>query len=209
MKILLATRNKHKVKEITKELKELNIEVISLDEIDPERKLKITEDGNTFLENARKKAWEVYNFIAPTSRLEFFIVSDDSGLEIDALGGKPGVHSARYAGENSTQAQLIQKVLQELAEVKDIEKRTARFISVITLITPEGKEYVVEGKVEGKIIFEPRGTNGFGYDPIFVPSGYDKTFAEMDMEEKNKISHRGLAVKRLKELLKELLENRK
>jgi XTP/dITP diphosphohydrolase len=129
-------------------------------------------------------------------------IADDSGLMVDALGGAPGVLSARFAGEDGNDAKNNEKLLRLLSGVKS-EERTARFVSVITLMYPNGKKIVARGECEGHILYQERGSNGFGYDPLFVPVGYDKTFAELSAEEKNKISHRAIALQNLRKLLAE------
>ncbi|GBD21919.1 dITP/XTP pyrophosphatase [bacterium HR28] len=147
------------------------------------------ETGDTFAENALIKA----RAAAHASGL--VALADDSGLEVDALGGRPGVHSAHYAGEGATDRDNIQRLLSELRGVPR-ERRTARFRAVIALVAPDGREALAEGVVEGHIIEEPRGESGFGYDPIFQPLGSEHTFAEMSAEEKNRWSHRAQAMQR-------------
>lgn len=190
MKLIFATNNTNKLSEV-KALMPENIELLGLSDINfhddiPETELTI--EGNASL-----KSWAIYN----AKNVNCF--SDDSGLLVDALNGEPGVHSARYAGEQKNDADNIQKLLTEL---NGKENRKAHFKTVMSLII-EGKEYLFEGKINGTIIEEKRGNNGFGYDPIFIPDGYTKTFAEMTKEEKSSISHRGIALKRLIEFLQE------
>jgi len=187
-KLIFATNNQHKLAEIRNILSGKYM-VFGLKEIGFEG--DIPETGNTLHENASIKS----KFIFENFKLDCF--SDDTGLEIDALGGKPGVYSARYAGEEANPEKNIEKVL---LEMKGSSNRLARFKTVISLIL-NGKEYFFEGKIEGKIIFEKRGTTGFGYDPIFVPDGYNHTFAEMDLAAKNQISHRALATAKLASFL--------
>jgi XTP/dITP diphosphohydrolase len=148
----------------------------------------IPETGETFYENAQQKTDYLF------SKYNVDCFADDSGLEIDALGGEPGVYSARYSGSRDMERN-IDVVLEKLVHVNE-EDRTARFKAVISLFL-KGKQYFFEGAIEGKIVTERRGKGGFGYDPIFVPDGYDRTFAEMTAEEKNGISHRGIAVQKL------------
>lgn len=191
MKLLVATNNQGKLKEFNKILGELGIECVSL------RDLGITADveetGTTFLENALLKAKEIFKLAKiPT-------ISDDSGLMVDALGGEPGVYSARYAGEPSDDQKNMDKLL---ANLKDEPNRTARFKSVIAAVFSEDDIIVSEGECEGVIIDEKRGDNGFGYDPIFYVESLGKTFSEMTDEEKNSLSHRGNAIRNLKEQLK-------
>ena len=185
MEIILASSNKHKVQEINEIVKasypESNIKFILPPEgFDP------VEDGKTFEENSYIKA------LAAWKLGKTWTLADDSGLCIDALNGNPGIYSARYA---ETPELRIQRVLRELESVSD-DKRTARFCCAMTLINPKGEiEYKTLGKCEGKIINEARGVNGFGYDPIFMPDGYNVTIAELSEEEKNEISHRGNALR--------------
>ena len=127
-------------------------------------------------------------------------VADDSGLEVDYLDGAPGVHSARYAGEHKSDVDNNNKLLKELEGVPE-EERTARFVSVVTMVYPDGRMLSARGICPGKILFEPRGTGGFGYDPLFLPDGLDQTFAEIDQETKNKISHRANSLKNLERML--------
>lgn len=182
-KIILASNNINKLKELKEKLKPFKINVISQKEAGYD--IEIEETGTTFTENAVLKADSIYKI----SNLP--VVADDSGLEIDALDGKPGVYSHRFAGENATDNERIDKVLNLMKNVPE-EKRTARFKTVLCYINDNGEKHIFEGKAEGKIGFEPRGNNGFGYDPIFIYNGKN-TFAELTQEEKNKISHRGKA----------------
>lgn len=190
-KLLFATNNQHKLSEI-RQILQPNYDITSLKEIGCIDELPETQ--NTLKGNALQKAMYIYQ------KYGINCFADDTGLEIDALNGAPGVYSARFAGINVTYKQNVDKVM---ALMKDIENRSARFRTVIALIL-EGKEYFFDGAVEGEIITEERGQSGFGYDPVFMPKGYDKTFAEMTDEEKNSISHRGLAVKKLTDFLKNI-----
>ena len=193
--IIVATKNKNKVKEIEAITKELGMKVMSRDEagiLD----IEVAEDGDTYEENSLMKARAI---MALCNQIT---IADDSGIEVDALDGAPGVISAMYAGDECDDQKNRDKLLKELEGVP-LEKRTARFVSVISMVYPSGREIVVRGESEGFIIFEERGTNGFGYDSLFVPLGYEKTFAELSSEEKNKISHRAKALKLLQEKLKE------
>ena len=196
-KAVLATKNKGKLKELKELLKDLNLEIIALDEFS-DKIGEIIEDGKSFFENAMKKA----KIVAEKTGL--LAIADDSGLEVDALNGKPDIYSARFAGENATDEENNQKLLNELKDIP-LEKRTGRFKCVIVAYRPDGKWISVEGTCEGKIALAPKGEHGFGYDPIFIPEGYDRTMAELTSEEKNKISHRGDALRRLKEKISELL----
>lgn len=182
--LVFATNNAHKLEEVADKIKG-QIKLLSLNDIGSVD--DIAETGVTFRENASIKS----HYINDKYKLDCF--GDDSGLEIDALNGEPGVYSARYAGEHGNHDANIDKVLEEL---KNETNRKARFRTVISLIW-NGKEYFFDGVVEGTIRRERSGSKGFGYDPIFQPDGYDITFADMSMEEKNGISHRAIAVEKL------------
>jgi len=193
MRVVAATKNKHKIDEIQAITKEFGMEVVSRTDAGvPD--VEVEEDGETFEENSEKKAREIMELCGDIT------IADDSGLMVDALGGAPGVISARFAGEDGNDGKNNEKLLNLLADVEP-EKRTARFVSVITMLYPDGKKIVARGECEGHIIYHPRGSNGFGYDPLFVPAGYEKTFAELSGEEKNKISHRAIALRNLKKIL--------
>jgi XTP/dITP diphosphohydrolase len=193
-KIVIATTNKHKFNEIRDILSPIveNIEFLSLNgyEINPPK-----EDGKTFFENALIKARYYY------SKLRIPVLSDDSGLEVEALGGRPGVLSARYAGENSTQRDLINKLLKEM---EGVTNRKARFVCVAIFMYGDEKFIFSQGVLWGNISHEPRGDKGFGYDPVFIPDGYTRTLAELGEEVKNKISHRYNAFFELALKMKEL-----
>jgi XTP/dITP diphosphohydrolase len=193
MKVFLATGNKKKIDEIKPLLK--NYEVLSIaDGIEiPE----VIEDKETFEENSQKKALEIAKF------LNMVTVADDSGLMVDALDGEPGVYSARYAGENATDELNNKKLIEKL---KGIGNRKAKFVSVISLAKPNGEVYSFRGEVDGIIIDEPRGKNGFGYDPYFYYVAYGRTFAELDLVEKNGISHRARALSKMKSQIDEILD---
>jgi len=188
MNLLVASRNKHKLEEIRAIFNLPDIVLVGADEIPglPD----VVEDGSTFHANAVKKAVTLAMF----SRM--WTIADDSGLEVDALGGAPGIHSARYAGEPVDYAANNTKLLKEM---EGITLRSARFWCIISLSSPSGRAQIVEGKCEGRIINEIRGKEGFGFDPLFVPDGYDHTFAEMNSSLKNMISHRALAFQLAKE----------
>ena len=189
MKIVFATNNKHKLEEI-KDILGKDFEIVSLAEIGCHE--DIPETGLTLEENARQKS----TYIVEHYNHDCF--ADDTGLEVEALGGEPGVHSARYAeGTDHDSEANMRKLLSKMLNVKD---RTARFRTVISLII-NGVEHQFEGRVEGRIATEKHGKEGFGYDPIFIPEGYDKSFAELGEEVKNQISHRARAVKKLAEYL--------
>lgn len=188
MELVFATNNRHKLEEIQNLLGN-NIKLLSLKDISFFE--EIPEDYDTLKENAQQKARYIYD------RYKLNCFADDTGLEIDYLNGAPGVLSARYAGESCSFEDNIVKTLKEL---DGVENRKARFRTVISLIL-DGKEHYFEGAVDGEILAEKQGDSGFGYDPIFRPVGFDKSFAEMDMDEKNKISHRGRAAQKLVDFL--------
>ena len=190
--IILASNNKHKIQEIKAKLELLNIDILSQSESG--YNIDVEENGTTFAENAAIKAKALYEIIKKP------VIADDSGLEVDLLDGAPGVYSARFCGPDATDKDKYNKILELLKDVNDIEKRAARFKCVICYIDERGKEHFFEGACEGTISFEPKGDGDFGYDPIFLVG--DRTFAEMSEEEKNKISHRGLAIDKLFEYLK-------
>ena len=195
MRIIAATQNKHKIEEIQAITREFGMEAISRAEAGiPD--IEIVEDGNTFEENSEKKAREIMKLCGEIT------IADDSGLMVDALGGAPGVISARFAGEDGNDAKNNEKLLKLLADVKP-DDRTARFVSVITMVYSDGKKIVARGECEGHILYQEKGNNGFGYDPLFVPLGFDKTFAELSGEAKNKISHRAIALRNLRKTLAE------
>ncbi|MBR4171774.1 MAG: RdgB/HAM1 family non-canonical purine NTP pyrophosphatase [Kiritimatiellae bacterium] len=184
MKLLLATRNANKVREIKEIFTSASIELVSADDV-PGLPKDVEEDADTFEGNALKKA----RTLCAASGL--WTLADDSGLEVKALGNEPGVHSARYAGEPTNTPANNAKLLRNLQGITD---RAARFRCAIALCAPDGREWAVEGSCPGRIIDAPRGTTGFGYDPLFVPDGYDQTFAELGSEIKNRISHRARAL---------------
>ncbi len=189
--IVLATGNEGKVKEFEGLLLGVAGKIIGLGDL--ESPPEIVEDGETFMENALKKARIIAKYSGRPA------LADDSGLAVDALGGKPGVYSARYAGEGATDDDNIDKLLRELG---DAENRNARFVCFLALVTPDGKETVVSGKCEGVILTERRGSGGFGYDPVFYLPEYGKTMAEIPPALKNEISHRARAAEKLVHILK-------
>ena len=199
MKLVFASNNQHKLEEVRQVLPS-NIVVISLNEIGFSQ--DIDETGMTLEENSALKAREVWEWLVNRSLLNEVdgVFADDTGLEIFALGGLPGVRTARWAGEDACDVNNRQKALHELA---GIEKREARFRTVVTLIKG-GEMKQVEGVVNGKIAQEEEGEGGFGYDPVFIPEGYDKTFASLSAEVKNSISHRGKAMEALKNIIEGL-----
>ncbi len=181
--LLIATRNAHKLREIREILAIPGIEIRGADEVPglPE----VEEDGETFEENALKKA----RALAAASGL--WTMADDSGLEVDALGGAPGVHSARYAGVHADNAANNRKLL---AALEGVENRAARFRCALALVAPDGREWTLDGRCEGRIAHALSGAGGFGYDPLFIPEGEKVSFGEMPAEAKNAISHRGRAL---------------
>ena len=191
--IVLATGNKGKLREFKGLLGGVFGNIVSLNDF--ESPPEVVEDGETFRENALKKARAIASYSGIPA------LADDSGLEVEALGGRPGVYSARYAGEGATDRDNINKLL---AELRGTGNRKARFVCFLALVTPEGKEITAEGKCEGVILTEPRGEGGFGYDPVFFLPEYNKTMAEIAPELKNKISHRARACESLAKLLREM-----
>ena len=196
-KILLATHNKHKVTEFKAMLDAINlpVELLTLDDIETDIP-ETDEDQDTFQGNAEKKALEA------SLATGLPVIADDSGLEVDALNGAPGIHSSRYAGENATDAERMEKLLNAL---NGHENRNARFVCHIAIAFNEEIIGNFEGVVDGTIVDAPRGDSGFGYDPIFQPNGYDKTFGELGADIKDTISHRANALKNLQEFVEDEL----
>jgi XTP/dITP diphosphohydrolase len=196
MDIVLATRNKKKIEEIKRITEGMAISIFTLDDFPgcPD----VEEDGATFEENAVKKAVTVARYTGKAA------LADDSGLEVYALDGAPGTLSARYAGECTDDRRNIEKLLYEMRSFVG-EKRRARFVCCTALALPDGSVNTFYGYSEGRIGTEPKGLDGFGYDPIFYPDGYSKTFAEMSSEEKDAISHRGKALRDVQQCLREKL----
>lgn len=197
LELLIASRNQKKKKELETILSGFDVKLLSLDDLPPLP--EVEEDGLTFAENAIKKALTV----ARQSKL--LTLADDSGLVVDALQGAPGIYSARYAGPDANDAKNNRKLLQALQEIPDTE-RTARFVCVIALASPDGNVQTVKGSCEGRIDRTLHGAGGFGYDPLFIPDGYEQSFAELPAEEKNRISHRGMALQKIRPLLQERLQ---
>jgi len=197
MRILIATMNEGKLREYERLLADVpGLELVTMASL-PEP-VDVVEDRDTFVGNALKKATE----IAAASGMS--CLADDSGLEVDALGGRPGVYSARYAGEGATDAENNAKLLGELTATAD-DQRTARFRCAIVMVDGAVRELaMVEGACEGRIGRAPKGAHGFGYDPLFIPDGYDQTMAELGPETKNEISHRAKAAEKLVPLLRQL-----
>lgn len=196
-KIIIATNNKGKAKDFEALFGPLGYEVLTLHDVANE--MDIEETGTTFEENALLKA------TALAEHLQTIVIADDSGLEIDALNGRPGIFSARYAGEEKSDEANMDKVLQELEHVDPLN-RTARFVCAIAVASPTNDPFTVRGTCEGIIATERKGENGFGYDPIFFVPSLNKMMAELSPEEKGAISHRGNAIKLLAVNLKELLK---
>ena len=192
-RIIFATGNKNKMREIHEILGDLGWEILSMKEAGID--VDIVEDGTTFEENALIKAKAV------AAHCNDIVLADDSGLEIDYLNKEPGIYSARYAGEDTSYDIKNQMLLDRLQGVPK-EKRTARFVCAIAAVFPDGKVETVRGTMEGRIGYGEKGANGFGYDPIFFLPEYGCTSAELSMEEKNKISHRGKALRAIKDVLR-------
>ncbi|MDI6812285.1 MAG: XTP/dITP diphosphatase [Desulfitobacteriaceae bacterium] len=187
MKILLATKNQGKVSELEELLADEAIEVLSL--LDLDNWEEVEEIGSTFMENAALKAQ------VAAKRTGLICLADDSGLEVDALNGAPGIYSARFAGKPANDEANIDKLLQLLEKVPD-EERTGRFRCALVVATPDGQEYRTEGTVEGKILKQRRGQGGFGYDPVFFVPDFGRTMAELSLGQKNKLSHRAQAFRK-------------
>lgn len=198
-KIILASNNQHKIGEIRSILKDLDFDIKSLK--DENINIEVEEDGKTFEENSLKKAKEIAAYLKERGENEFIVIADDSGLEVDYLNGEPGIYSARYAGEHGDDYANNVKLLEKLKGVPAIN-RSGRFVCVIALVDNNDKHISIRGEVEGIIKEELSGTEGFGYDPLFYYEPLKKTFSEMSSEEKNKISHRGEALKKLRKELK-------
>lgn len=195
MKLILATQNQGKVREMREILAPFDFELLSLSDMGLQD-MEIIEDGDTFEENSLIKAKAVCEASGEAA------LADDSGLCVDALGGEPGVYSARFAGEHCSYEDNNAKLLGLMQGIEP-ERRGARFVTVITLLWPDGSRVIAKGECKGRIIESPRGEGGFGYDPVFVPDGHSKSFSEMNAEEKNALSHRGNALRKLRELLEE------
>lgn len=196
MRLLIATHNRGKLVEFQELFADLPFELVTLDQIGILD--DVAETGETFAENARSKAVEY------ARRSNLLTLADDSGLQVDALGGEPGVRSKRYAGENKSDPERVAFLLDKLRDVPR-GRRAARFRCVIALATPSGKVYVCDGMCEGVIEFAPRGTNGFGYDPVFLFPDLGATMAELSSDEKNRLSHRARAAEKARQVLKGLI----
>lgn len=196
-KIVFATGNAGKIREVQEILADLGMEVVSLKEAGI--RADIVEDGRSYEENALIKAREAAKYT------DAIVMADDSGLEIDYLNGEPGIYSARYMGEETPYSVKNRNLMDRLAGVPD-EKRTARFVCAIAAVLPDGREVTVRGVIEGRIGYEEAGENGFGYDPIFYVPEFGKTTAQLTPEEKNRVSHRGRALELMKAKLAQLAD---
>jgi len=197
LEILIATNNLGKVKEIKDILNSSEIKILTMKDFP--NLPKVEEDGKNYQENAFKKAGKISEYIGK------ICLADDSGLEIDYLKGEPGIYSSRWGNSDE---ERINKVLKLLKNVP-INKRNAKFICSAVLVFPDGKRYMVKEECKGSITFKPKGTHGFGYDPIFLVPEYNKTFAELGDEIKNRISHRGKAMRKMAEIIKEISVKRR
>ncbi|SFC44457.1 XTP/dITP diphosphatase [Clostridium uliginosum] len=197
-KIILASNNAKKIKEIKEILNDIDVEIKSLS--DEGIDIDVIEDGKTFEENAKKKAKEIYEFLLSRGDKNFIVLSDDSGLEVNYLGGEPGIYSARYAGEHGNDDKNNQKLLKNLKGV-GADKRDAKFICQIALFNDDGKYFGITGEVKGYILDDIEGNGGFGYDPLFFYPPLNKSFGELTADEKNLVSHRGKALLKLKDLI--------
>ena len=197
MEIIVATKNQGKLREIRDVLKGLKLQIHGL--CDFPNVPEIEEDGKSFIENALKKAQFYSNYFNKMT------LTDDSGLEVDALNGSPGIYSARYAGDKASDQENRKKLLKEMEGVP-VSKRGARFKCIIAMVSPEGQEAVVEGTCKGRIGFKEVGKRGFGYDPLFILPRYRKTMAQLTLEEKNRVSHRGKALRKLRKIIKALMD---
>lgn len=195
-RIAIASHNAHKLRELARICADWPVEWVTVLTHDPAAFPDTEETGDTYLENALLKAWAVAGSLGVPA------VADDSGIEIDALGGKPGPRSARFAGEQATDEQNLRAAIGALKGIP-AGGRTARYRCVAALAFPDGRELHAEATCEGALVAKPRGERGFGYDPIFVPAGGDVTMAELSDEQKDRISHRGRAFRALRDLLRE------
>lgn len=196
-RLIVASNNAHKIKEIKEILKDIPLEVLSLREAGVDA--DVEETGSTFLENAFLKAKGIWSMVD-----DAMVLADDSGLSVEVLGGAPGIYSARFAGEHGNDRKNNEKLLGLLAG-KEGQERRASFVCAMVLVTEDGREIDVEGRIDGIVAEAERGSNGFGYDPVFYLEEYGKTFAEMDSDTKNRISHRANALSKLKLELQKLL----
>ena len=195
-RLVLATRNEGKIQEVLQLLTGLDIEVVDLNAY-PDAP-QVPEEGRTFAENAREKATAV------ARHTKEWVLADDSGLEVDALHGAPGVHSARYAGHHGDDEGNIKKLIGELRDVPG-DRRMARFVCALALASPDGKFFTAEGECRGQIGYSAKGINGFGYDPVFFMPGFGRMMAELLPEDKNRVSHRGRALNKIRPFIIENL----
>lgn len=198
-KLVLSTGNKNKVYEIKEILKDLPIEVLSKDDVGLGH-VNVIEDGTTLTENSVKKA------VALSEHTDYMVMADDSGLFVDSLNGDPGVYSNRYAGEEGNDLANNIKLLDAMKNIPT-EERGAKFLTLISLVTEDKEVITIQGQLLGSVGTELQGDKGFGYDPLFIPKGYDKTFALLGQEIKNSISHRAQALKEMKAVITKLLED--
>lgn len=196
-RVVVASGNKHKIDEIKDILKGLSIDVVSKDEVGL-KDLEVIEDKDTLEGNAVKKAKEI------AQKVDGIVLADDTGLFVDKLNGEPGVYSARYSGESATYLDNNKKLLKKLEGV-EFKERTAEFRTVMAIVLEDGSIKTITGICKGKIALEPKGEKGFGYDPLFIVDGYDKTFAQLGEDIKNKISHRARALEKTRMELEDIL----
>jgi XTP/dITP diphosphohydrolase len=198
-KIILSSDNEDKIKEIKDILKDIDVEILSKKDVGL-NSLEVIEDGRTLEANALKKAKVIHDLVN-----NYIVIADDTGLFVNALNGEPGIYSGRYSGEDATYDENNQKLLEKMKGLNE-DERKAYFMTVAAIIDKNGREHLVQGVCKGKIAENLRGTGGFGYDPLFIPNGYDKSFRELGTEEKNKISHRKKALEEIKTKIREIID---
>lgn len=199
--LVIASNNKHKIVEIKEMLKGLDLNIVSL--ADKDIDIDVEEDGNTFESNARKKSEEICKYLLHKGEKDFYVLSDDSGLEVDILNGEPGVYSARYSGEHGNDNANNEKLLMKLEGLEE-EDRRGRFVCAIALVDSKMNFNIVRGESEGYILKEYQGNSGFGYDPLFFSYDINKSFGIATPKEKNSISHRERALNKLRTIIEEL-----
>lgn len=199
--LIIASNNSHKIIEIKEILKGLDFNILSL--ADKNIDIDVEEDGDTFEANARKKSEEICKYLLSKGEKDFYVLSDDSGLEVDILKGEPGVYSARYAGEHGNDSANNEKLLSKLEGLQESD-RTGRFICAIALVDSNMNFKIVRGEAEGYILKEYQGSSGFGYDPLFFSYDINKSFGIATSQEKNSISHRAKALKKLRVIMEEM-----
>jgi len=197
-KIILSSDNKDKIKEIRDILKDLDVEILSKKDVGLNN-LKVIEDGRTLEANALKKAEIIHDLVK-----DYIVIADDTGLFVNALEGEPGIYSGRYSGEDASYDDNNLKLLEKMKGLAE-ENRKAYFMTVAAIIDKKGNEHIVQGVCKGRIAEDFRSNGGFGYDPLFIPEGFNKSFREMGSEEKNKISHRKKALEEVKLKVREIL----